>query len=54
MNEVAPEDIDSKTYKTDKYMVEDVITREETHLQLMTLDLEVKKIKGHFFAASRR
>lgn len=29
MNEVTQEDIDSKTYKTDKYMVEDVITRDE-------------------------
>lgn len=29
MNVVAQEDIDSKTYKTAKYMVEDVITREE-------------------------
>ena len=29
MNDVAQEDIDSKTYKTTKYMVEDVITRAE-------------------------
>lgn len=29
MNEVAQADIDSKTYKTAKYMVEDVITRDE-------------------------
>ena len=29
MNEVTQEDIDSKTYKSAKYMVEDVITREE-------------------------
>lgn len=29
MNEVTQEDINSKTYKTDKFMVEDVITREE-------------------------
>ena len=29
MNEVTQEDIDAKTYKTTKFMVEDVITREE-------------------------
>ena len=29
INEVTQEDIDDKTYKTTKFMVEDVITREE-------------------------
>ena len=29
MNEVTQEEIDSKTYRTSKFMVEDVVTREE-------------------------
>lgn len=39
MNEVTQEDIDSKTYKTAKYMVEDVITRDEINRFCMEMDI---------------
>ena len=39
MNEVTQEDIDSKTYKTAKYMVEDVITRDEINRFCKEMDI---------------
>ena len=39
MNEITQEDIDSKTYKSAKYMVEDVITREEINRFCAEMDI---------------
>lgn len=46
LNEVTQEDINSKTYKTAKYMVEDVVTRDEINRFCTAMDISPKLNKA--------